>query len=404
MNTKKILFLTLVKINSLKDSNIYSDLAEELSKKVDITILCPHERRYGYKSMLKKKGKAILYQQFSLNNQKTGKIEKALSIFLLEFFMVYAFLKKFKNNKYDILLISTPPIFVYKFIKIFKWYNPEAKIYLLLKDIFPQNAVELGMIRNSTFFYKYSRQLEQKIYKYVDKIGCMSVGNVEYIRQHNPSISYKLEINPNSLNVDKYPPKKNLQVKSNNVVLRLIYGGNLGLPQDPVLICNFIEAIEKIENVKFTICGSGTGFSLIYSFLKKNSIKKTELIEDLSKIKYLSLLEASSIGLIFLNNKFTIPNYPSRILDYLRYNLTIISITDPNTDLTRFISEHDIGYSFTNEKGQIQSAISTIKSIQEFGTLKEYDGELLVKKYFNVKNSADKILNLLESSELNFSS
>ena len=395
MSTKRILFLTLGKINSTKDSGIYNDLAEELSKHAHVTILCPHERRYGYKSSFIIEENVSIYQQLTPNIQKTKKVEKVFSTFLMEYFMIYTLLLKLKSYNFDILLVSTPPVFVEKFLKVFKILNPKGKIYLLLKDIYPQNAVDIGLISKNSFFYKFSRKVERKIYEIVDRIGCMSKANMDYIAIHNSAIIQKLELNPNSINLGKYPAKERIQSEITPKRLKLIYGGNLGKPQNALLICEFILKLEQLEDVEFTICGTGTEFFKIKDFIHHNGIQKTILLTNLKKRDYFNLLEKSDLGLIFLDNNFTIPNYPSRIIDYIYYELTIISITDPNTDITELIESNKLGYCFTNSESQIAKAINQIEVIKEKRDQNQYNGKLILEKHFNVRESASKILNIV---------
>jgi aspartate 1-decarboxylase len=54
----------------------------------------------------------------------------------------------------------------------------------MLKDIFPQNAVDLGMIKTTgikSLLYKYFRRKEKGLYFISDRIGCMSQANVDYV-------------------------------------------------------------------------------------------------------------------------------------------------------------------------------------------------------------------------------
>ena len=74
------------------------------------------------------------------------------------------------------------------------------KSYLLLKDIFPQNAVDMGLMKKEGILHKYFRRVEKKLYTISDHIGCMSPANVEYVLQHNPEVDKsKVEENPNTL-------------------------------------------------------------------------------------------------------------------------------------------------------------------------------------------------------------
>lgn len=68
--------------------------------------------------------------------------------------------KYFRDVKFDLILYSTPPITFNNVIKYAKKKSDnKALTYLLLKDIFPQNAVDLGMISKTgvkVFFTKCS--------------------------------------------------------------------------------------------------------------------------------------------------------------------------------------------------------------------------------------------------------
>ena len=89
------------------------------------------------------------------------------------------------------ILYSTPPITFCGVVEYFQ-KRDNAKTYLMLKDIFPQNAVDLGMMKTTGakgLIYKYFRKQEKKLYAISDRIGCMSQANVEYVLKDNPEVS-----------------------------------------------------------------------------------------------------------------------------------------------------------------------------------------------------------------------
>lgn len=57
------------------------------------------------------------------------------------------------------------------------------------------------------------------------------------------------------------------------------------------------------------------------------------LINGLPREEYDILASMCDIGLIFLDYRFTIPNYPSRLLSYLKSGLPVIACTDTSTDI-----------------------------------------------------------------------
>ena len=67
-------------------------------------------------------------------------------------------------------------------------------------------------------------------------------------------------------------------------------------------------------------------------------------MEGLPKEEYDQLARACDVGLIFLDYRFTIPNYPSRLLPYLMEKKPIIAATDPNSDIGSIAEENGYGY------------------------------------------------------------
>jgi len=388
---KKILFVTLARIDDINVSGIYSDLISKfVSEGYDATIICPIERRFGLNSRIINSNGVKIIQVKSLNVQKTNIFEKIVSTFLLEFIFFSAFYKNCRNESYDIGLFTTPPIFITNFIKFLSKKKLKIK-YLLLKDIFPQNALDLNITRKFSLFYLYSRFIEKKLYNQFDYIGCMSKANMDYIIKHNTINKSKLEVNPNSVDVSRYPKKKNNKKKTKE--LKLVYGGNLGLPQNPILITKFISKIEILDNISFKIIGSGTEFKFIESYILKNNINNTQIVRSLTKASYFEELDNSDVGLIFLNEKFTIPNYPSRLLDYLYFDLAILSNTDINTDITDFIKNANVGKCFYGVQ-DLDNMITEIIKIKDSSAYLEsfnHNSYKSMIKYFKIDTSFELI-------------
>ena len=158
--------------------------------------------------------------------------------------------------KFDLVMYSTPPITFSKAVEFVK-KRDGAKSYLLLKDIFPQNAIDLGMMTKSGpkgFIYKYFRRKEKRLYALSDYIGCMSEANVKYVITHNPEVDpKKVEVSPNSVEVidQSVDEDTRKQIREKYGIPQdktvFIYGGNLGKPQG---IPFLIECLRKAQNIE----------------------------------------------------------------------------------------------------------------------------------------------------------
>ena len=88
-------------------------------------------------------------------------------------------IKKYLSDvKIDLVLYPTPPITFANTIAYIK-KRDGAYAYLMLKDIFPAGAVDLGALKKTGLkgvIYRYFRKKEKYLYRISDKIGCMSRG------------------------------------------------------------------------------------------------------------------------------------------------------------------------------------------------------------------------------------
>lgn len=345
----KIFFLTLARIDDINVQWIYTDLLRKFRDNGhDVTIISPAERKYGSKTKYIQKSGVSILNIWTTNIQKTNLIEKGFTTLFLEFYY-YNAIKKYLNYKdVDLILYSTPPITFTYLLKRFKKAS-NAKTYLLLKDIFPQNAVDLNLLKYRGIIYSYFRKKEKLLYKLSDFIGCMSPANLKYVIENNLEIDKnKLEINPNSIEVkkDSFVLETDLYAKYNiprNKVI-FIFGGNLGMPQGINYLKDNIAYCKSIKEAFFLIIGDGTEFNNLRSWIQTEDINNALLIKELPKSEYDKLISISHVGLIFLSPTFTIPNFPSRILSYMQNGLPVICATDLVTDIGEIAVNNNFGY------------------------------------------------------------
>ncbi len=349
-----VLFLTLLDFSTIEESGIYTDLIREFVKENHkVCIISPTEKRKQAHTKLIDKGKYKILKLQIGNIQKTNLIEKGISTLTLESKFKRGIKKYFSDIKFNLILYSTPPITLQRAVEYVK-QRDNAKAYLLLKDIFPQNAVDLGMLKKTGFkglLYRYFKNKEKKLYRQSDYIGCMSNANVDFLLKNNPQISKNIvEVCPNSIapsnSVRDSKKVQEIKVKYNipNGKTVFIYGGNLGKPQGIDFLIECLKSNKDNEQVYFLIAGSGTEFNKLKNYFDNEKPINAKLFTQLPKIDYEILANSCDVGLIFLDKRFTIPNFPSRLLSYMQASMPILAATDVNTDVGKVIEEGEFGF------------------------------------------------------------
>lgn len=351
----RILFLTLASFHSLNERNIYTDLLREFVKNGHyVYAVSPIERNQKEETKLIKEENAVILRLKIGNTQKTGSvIEKGISTVMIEPAFKKAIRQYFSNVKFDLVLYSTPPITLVSAIAYVKKRDC-AKTYLLLKDIFPQNAVDIGMMSQKGvkgILYRYFRAKEKKLYRISDRIGCMSEANVKYLLKHNPEINKdKVEICPNSIEPvdksvsagEKVKIRKKYHIPLDRTVF--VYGGNLGKPQGIPFMLKCLHSQRENDKAFFLIVGNGTEYGKIERYIGKYKPQNIKLLQWLPKEDYDKVVAVCDVGMIFLDHRFTIPNFPSRLLTYMSAKIPVLAVTDPNTDIGEVITEGGFGW------------------------------------------------------------
>lgn len=358
-----VIFLTMSCITDVTQRDIYPDLMKKFRDNGhNVYIVTPRERRLGVETTLIFENGVHILGVKTLNIQKCTNLEKGLGQILIERQFKKAIKKFIGKVDFQLILYSTPPITFPNVINYLKKSSPKAQSYLLLKDIFPQNAIDLGMMKKTGLkglIYLYFRKKERLLYALSDVIGCMSPANVHYLLKNNSDINAtKVEVAPNSLELqEKVFEENQVNAERDNIRKKynlptdkpiFIYGGNLGKPQGIDYLVKCLDENKKRTDCYFVVVGSGTEYDKIASWMSEVKSKMTDVcvkvMKGLPKEDYDLLVSSCDVGMIFLDYRFTIPNYPSRLLSYLEYKMPVVCATDVNTDIGKIAEENGYGF------------------------------------------------------------
>lgn len=402
----KVLFLSQKDID-INSGGIFSDLVNALLAANHEVVLCCADSKYektGMNTTGIKKVEVKVPNQFGVNV-----IKKGLIILCLERVIKRAIKKYLGNEKFDLVLYATPPITLANVVKYCK-KKYGCKSYLMLKDIFPQNAVDLGMMSKGGIMgivYKMFRMKEKKLYSYSDSIGCMSEANIEYLKKHNSYLDNKrIELFPNAVAVKDHgceEGEKDKAVLSEYGVCRdkvlFVYGGNLGKPQGLDFLEMGIKKCLGIKDAHFVIIGKGSEKDKLFKALQ--DCDNVTTLEALPKEEYDKLCAACDVGMVMLDKRFTIPNYPSRMLSYFENSMPIFACTDKNTDVRQLVEDQaQCGkWCYSDDlDGFVKCVEWFVDNKDKLAKLGE-NGYNYMVRHFNVEDNVRKLENFVSGKE-----
>ncbi len=336
---QRVLFLMFAFPDMNKSFNMYTTLVEQfVANGHEVVVLAPGNQETG----IYPEANIPILRVKTLPIKNVPNYLKGIANLLLPYQFEKALARFYPGNQFDLIISPTPPItLVHLAAKLKKKFG--SKFYLILRDIFPQNAVDLGFMKKGGLLHRYFRAKEKKLYNEADFIGCMSHGNINYLLQHNSDLSsskchelknfQKLYSN-NQLSKDNLAKK--YQIDNKFVV---VFGGNMGKPQQLENVLELVKRCTIYPDVQFLLLGEGVQMQKLEEYIKKAKLTNIKIQRTIPKNEYQDLLSICHVGLISLHQDFTIPNIPSKALDYWNVGLPILASLDAATDFGNVLDE-----------------------------------------------------------------
>lgn len=341
----KVLFLLLNLPDLDRDNNLYGDLALEFVRnghEVYVATLLEARRRMRTHETVGKGLKVLHVRSADLFN--VGFLRKGLALMGLQWSFKRAIRRHWRGLAPDLVVYPTPPI---SFLRVIRWLRRRTgcRTYLILRDIFPQNAVDVGIMGRG-LVHAYFRRMEKRLYAVSDRIGCMSPKNIEYVLAHNRIEARKVGSLPNWRRVRDVPAPAGRDLKREMGLGRglvAVFGGVVGIAQELEFLLDLARSYKDASGISFLIIGDGNRWSRIEGIVRRDGLGNVIMRKRVPSEDFAALLRQCDIGLVNLDRRFTIPNFPSKVLDYFEAGLPVLAAVDGATDFGRFLDETGAG-------------------------------------------------------------
>ena len=273
-----------------------------------------------------------------------SKIIRLINEFLLPYRAWYYGKKMFQDNKFDVIIYYSPSIFWGWLVKkLKKLWN--AKTYLILRDIFPQWAIDNGILRKNSIITFFLLLMEKLNYQPAEKIGLMSPGNLKWFENYYRGNAI-LEVLFNWAGESSFKKSdksyRNLLNLNNKIVF--FYGGNIGHAQDMSQILRLAKSLLNHPEAFILLVGSGDEVNLVRDTITKDNLTNLILLDPLPQEEFQSMMSEFDIGLFCLNPNHTTHNFPGKILGYLSQGIPILGSVNKGNDLKEILEKAGNGF------------------------------------------------------------
>ncbi len=296
-------------------------------------------------------------------------------------------INKYLKDKLDIVIVYSPPLTLARVGKVIK-RRSGARFIFNVQDIFPQNAIDLGVLKNK-FLIKFFENIEKNAYKSADRIVVHSKGNRDFVVNIKGASENKVHILHNWIDITTFVGRKRTGMFRRKYGLEnefiFLFAGVIGPSQGLDLILDIANNIKDMEDICFLIVGDGMEKERLLRRTKELRLKNIIFKPFVSKEDYPALVKDADVGLVCLSSLNTTPVVPGKILGYMAASVPVIAFLNKESDGHKIISDAHCGYSEISDN-VVTATQSIMKIYNERDRLKGY-GE----NGFNyVKNNFEK--------------
>ena len=345
----RILLIVDCYLPSTKSSaKLVHDLGVELHRQGHtVFIVAPDEQVPGEYSLTQEAGLTVLRVK-SGSIKGASKIVRGWNESRLSSLLWKQGQQFFRDHPCDLIVFYSPSIFFGSLVKRLKklWHCPS---YLILRDIFPQWAVDAGVLKKGPIFW-YFRWIELQQYASADVIGVQSPANLRYFQERGWDRRYNLETlyNWSTLHEDEVPVTHYRQQWGLEDQVVFFYGGNIGVAQDMSNIVRLAAALRHDLHVHFLIVGEGSEVPRLEREIAQRSLTNIAIKPAVGQREYLGMLAEFDVGLVTLDRQLQTQNLPGKMLGYMYHRKPILASVNPGNDLKELLETHDAGLAAIN--------------------------------------------------------
>ena len=301
--------------------------------------------------------------------------------------------KFFDKNHCDLILYYSPPIFFGSLVKRLK-KRFACPSYLILGDIFPQWAVETGVLRKG-LVYRYFKYKERRNYEAADIIRVQSPANLLYFKDNGLDKKHVLEVRYNWTSlVEEHVPFTTHRVHlglQDKIVF--FYGGNIGIAQDVDNIIRLADHLRNEPRAYFLLMGGGSEVSRLKKVISLKGLTNISIHDPVDHHEYLSILSEFDVGLISLDRRLRSHNFPGKMMSYMYHSKPMLASINPGNDLKEMLEGNKAGLVCINgEDDLFASYARRLVGEEDLRHQLGQNARVLLESVFSVSKAAEQIL------------
>jgi len=342
-------------------SHLMQELAEELRNRGHRVTIATCFPRYNLAEGAQKENFPLLSMEDgirvlrikTLSHHKVNFMLRGISQLTLPGLFNMQLRARFKGDRFDAVIVYSPPLPLWR-VGLWAKVSLGARFILNVQDIFPQNAIDLGALRNPLLIH-YFRNMEKRAYQAADAITVHSASNRDFLLRNKVVDPAKLIILHNWVEIEPGRLKQTARAARYRRMWGLegkfifFFGGVIGPSQGLDLVIRAANELKEEKEIVFLLVGDGTEKPGLEKMTREYGLTNVFFKPFVSKSEYNDLLKEVDVGLVCLTSRNRTPVVPGKILGYMASGIPILALLNRESDGHAVIQDAKCGYSDTSD-------------------------------------------------------
>jgi len=288
--------------------------------------------------------------------QQTNYLQRTISELLLPFMMIRSLCKsQFLKTSWDLVVWYSPTIFFGPLIWFLK-RSSRCPTYLILRDIFPEWALDLGLMKKGPIYW-FFKGVASLQYSLADTIGVQTPSNLCYVSRWK-NAKRELEVLQN-WQTPALDMGSSIQVRNTSLSGRkiFVYIGNMGIAQGMDIFIDLADQLKYQSHLGFLFVGRGSEISRLKTRIAELSLKNVLFFDEVASKEMPGLLSQCHVGLLALDPRHKTHNIPGKFITYLLAGLPVLARVNADTDIARLIEKEGVGRVYVGNSVQVLSTL-----------------------------------------------
>ena len=287
-----------------------------------------------------------------------GRVRRTISESLLSFAMWRGWRQSpLRDERWDGVIWYSPTIFLGPLAGAVRRASA-CRGYLILRDIFPEWAVDMGLLRRGAIYW-FFKAVERFQYSVPDTIGVQSPTNFPYFAAWAGKSGRRVEVLQNWL-ADAVDIGCSVSVADTPLAGRTIfvYAGNMGVAQGMDVFIDLAARLRERRDIGFLFVGRGTDVQRLRALATERALDNVVFRDEVEPHEVPGLLAQCHVGLVALDPRHTTHNVPGKFLTYMYAGLPVLARINPGNDLADLIEQDAVGYAYSGESADALLALA----------------------------------------------